>query len=92
MSGPGADDGEERARALPTSSADRGGHSLNARRMVSTKSAGSPGKDWSRRARFSSGEVEVPGSSGKRGGRRPTASFLAVNTDWGVTGAKKEDQ
>jgi len=70
MSGPGADDGDERAKALPTSSADNGRHSLNGRRTVSTNSAGSPGKKWSRRARLSSVGVEAPGSSGKRGGGR----------------------
>jgi len=33
LSGPGADDGEERARALHTSSAIRAGQSLNGNRM-----------------------------------------------------------
>ena len=90
-SGPGADDGEERARALLISSGASGRHSLNGSRMVSVTPAGSPGKKWSRSALLSSGGVEAPGSSGKRGGR-PTANPLAVHTVWGVAEAKKEDQ
>ena len=54
--------------------------------------AGSPGKKWSRSALLSSGGVEAPGISGKRGGERPTANHLAVHTLWGVAEAKKEDQ
>ena len=68
VSGPGADDGEERARALLISSGASGRHSLNGSRMVSVNPVGSPGKKWSRRALLSSGGVEAPGRSGKRGG------------------------
>ena len=92
MSGPGADDGEEGARALPISSTTRGRQSLNGSRIVSGKLAGSPGKKWSSSALLSSGGVEAPGSPGNRGGGRPTASFLAVHTVWGVAEARKEDQ
>jgi len=44
MSGPGADDGDERARALRISSAARAGQSFNGSRMESTGLGGSPGK------------------------------------------------
>ena len=92
MSGPGADDGEERASALLISSVDSGGQSLNGSKTVSTNRGDSPEKKWLRSARFSSGGVVAPGSSGNRGGGRPTASFLAVHTVWGVAEATKEDQ
>jgi len=68
MSGPGADDGDDRARALLTSSAASAGQSLNGSRMESKGLAGSPGKKWARRALLSSNGVEAPGSSGKGGG------------------------
>jgi len=92
MSSPGADDGEERARVLPTSCAARGRQSQNGSRMVSRNLAGWLGKKWLRSGRLGSGGVEAPGRSGKRGGGRPTASFLAVHMVWGVAEAKKEDQ
>lgn len=41
---------------------------------------------------FSSGGVQVPGSSGKRGGGRPTANLFALQTLLGVAVARKEDQ
>jgi len=91
-SGPGADEGEEWARALLTLSGARGRHSLNGSRMVSVDLAGFPGKKWPRSAWLSSGGVEAPGRSGNRGGGRRTANFLAVHTVWGVANANKEDQ
>ena len=81
MSGPGADDGDDRARALLISSVSRAWQSTNGRRMVSLGRGGSPGKKWSRSALLSSSGVLVPGSSGKRGGGRPTANLFAVQTD-----------
>ena len=92
LSGLGADDGEERASALRNSSGTRAGQSRNGNSMESTVLAGSPGKKWLRRASFSSSGVVAPGSSGKQGGGRPTANFLAVQTVCGVTEAKKRDQ
>jgi len=91
-SGPGADDGEERARALLTSSGPSGRHSLNGSGMVSENLVGSPGKKWARSALLSSGGAEPPGSSGKRGGGRQKANLLAVHPVGGVAVAKKEDQ
>ena len=92
MSGPGADDGEDWARALPTSSAARAGQSVNGSRMESTGLSGSPGKKWLRRALLSSTGVTAPGSSGKRGGGRPTANFFAVQIVCGVAVARKAAQ
>jgi len=92
MSGPGADDGDDRARARPTSSAPKSWQSANGKRMVSLGPGGSPGKKWSRSALLSSLGVLAPGSSGNRGGGRPTANFCAAQTDWGVADTRKEDQ
>jgi len=92
MSGPGADNGDDLARALPTSSTASAGQSLNGSRMESKCLAGSPGKKWLRRALLSSIGVVAPGSSGKPGGGRPKANFFAVHTDCGVAEAKKADQ
>ena len=41
---------------------------------------------------MSSGGDVAPGSSGKRGGGRPTANFFAVQTVCGDAEARKEDQ
>jgi len=92
MSGPGANDGEDRARALPTSSAARAGQSLNGSRMESTGLSGSPGKKWLRRALLSSSGVTARGSSGKRGGGRPSANLFGVQTVCGVAVARKADR
>ena len=92
MSGPGAEDGDERARALLISSAASAGQSVNGSRMELGVLTGSPGKKWSRRALLSSGGVVAPGSSGKRGGGRPTANFFAVHTVCGVAVARNADQ
>jgi len=59
MSGPGADDGDDRARALLISSASKPWQSANGRRMVSLGPEGSPGKKWSRRALLSAREGAV---------------------------------
>jgi len=67
MSGPGADEGEERARSLPTSSAARAGQSLNGSSMVSNDLASSPGKKWSRRALLRSTGVLAPRSDEANG-------------------------
>jgi len=91
MSGPGADDGDDLAKALPTSSTARAGQSLNGSRMESKWLAGSPGKKWLRRALLSSSGVVAPGSSGKRGAGRPTANLFPVQTVCGVADAKKAD-
>ena len=92
LSGPEADDGEERASAQPTSSVVKAGQSLNGRRMESVVLTGLPGKKWLRRALFSSNGVVAPGSPGKRGGGGPTANLFAVQTVSGVAEAKKSDQ
>jgi len=91
-SGPGADDREKRARALSISEATSSRHSLNERSMEAVGARGASGKKCSRRALFSSSGVEVPGSSGKRGGARLIANFLAVHTPCGVGVARKELQ
>jgi len=65
MSGPGAEDGDELARALPISSASSAGQSLNGSRTELRDLTGSPGKKWLRRALLSSGGVVAPGSAGK---------------------------
>jgi len=65
LSGPGADEGEDWARALTTSSAASARQSLNGSRMVWKDLVGSPGKKWHRSALLSSIGVEAPGSSGK---------------------------
>jgi len=92
MSGPGAEDGEERARALPISSAATAGLSLNGSRTELMDLTGSPGKKWLRKALLSSGGVVAPGSSGNLGGGRPTVNLFAVHTVCGVAVAKNEDQ
>jgi len=92
MSGPGADDGDDRARALTIASAASAGQSLNGSRMESKGLVGSPGKKRFRRALLSSNGVVAPGSSGKRGGGRPTAHFFAVHIVCGVAVARKADQ
>jgi len=76
MSGPGADKGEQRARALLISSAESGGQSLNGSRRVCTSLGGSPGKKWLRSAWFSSCGVEAPGSSGNQGGGAADGEFF----------------
>jgi len=91
MSGPGADEGEDSPNSALTSSAARAGHSLNGSRIDTTGLGGSPGKKWPRRALLSSSVIEAPGSSGKRGGARPTANFFAVQTVCSVAEARKED-
>jgi len=78
MSGPGAEDGEERARALPISSAASAGQSLNRSRTELKDPTGSPGKKWLRRALLSSGGVVAPGRSGNLGGGHPTENFFTV--------------
>ena len=85
-SGPGADDGEERANALPTSSAGRARQSLN----------GSPGR-IAREEMFEESPVQLQRCRGTRelretGGGRPTANFFAVQTVCGVAEARKADQ
>jgi len=92
MSGPGADEGEDRANALLISSTARAGQSLNGSRMDATGLRGSPEEKWPRRALLSSRGLEAPGSSGKRGGGPPTANFFAVYTVCGVAEARKENQ
>lgn len=92
MSGPGADDVEEIARALRTSSSVSRRKSLKGSRTVLKSLAGSAGKKWFMRALFCSGRVMAPSSCRKRGGGRPTANFLAVQTVCGVAEARKEDQ
>ena len=92
MSGPGADEGEDLARALLISSAASARQSLNGSRMESKGLAGSPGKKWLSRAVLSSIGDVVPGSSGNLGGGRPTANFFAVQTICGVAVARKADQ
>jgi len=69
MSGPGADDGDERARALLISSVSRAWQSAKGRRMVSLGPGGSPGKKWSRSALLSSSGVLAPGK--EIGGEAP---------------------
>jgi len=56
-SGPGADDGEDLARALEISSAVSSGQLPQGRRMVSKTLAGPPAKKSSSRALFSSSGV-----------------------------------
>ena len=90
MSGHGADDGEERARALSTSAATSVGHFLNRRRMNAVGAREAPGKKRSRRTLLSSSGEEATGISRKRGGGRPIANFLAVHTVCGVADARKE--
>ena len=92
MSGPGAEEGDEWARALPISSAASAGQSLNGSRTELKDPIGLPGKKWSSRALLSSGGVVAPGNSGKRGGGRPTANLFAVQTVCGVAVAKNVDQ
>jgi len=92
MSGPGAEAGDERARALPISSAASAGQSLNGSRTELKDPTGSPGKKWLRRALLSSAGVVASGSSGNRGGGRPTANFFAVHTICCVAVAKNADQ
>jgi len=82
MSGPGADDGDNRARALLISSASRAWQLAKGRMMVSLVLGGSPGKKWSSSALLRSLGMLAPGSSGKRGGWHPTANFCAAQTDW----------
>jgi len=92
VSGPEADDGEEHARAHSISVATSSGHSLNGRRMEAVGARGASGKKRYRRALFSLSGAEAPGSSGKRGGGRLIANFLAVHTVCGVAVARKELQ
>jgi len=92
MSGPGADESEDLARALRTSSAASAGQSLNGSRMESKGLAGSRGKKWLSRALLSSIGDVAPGSSGKRGGGQPRANFFAVQTVCGVAVARKADK
>ena len=91
MSGPGAEDGDERARARLISSAANTGQSVNRSRMELGVLTGLPGKKWSSKALLSSGGVVAPGSSGKGGGR-PTANFFTVQTVCGVAVARNVDQ
>lgn len=67
MSGPGADDGEERARSHWISDATSTGKSLKGSRRVVEVPIGQPGKKCPRRALLGSSGVEAPGSSGKGG-------------------------
>jgi len=92
MSGSGADDRDERARALLISCVSRAWQSAKGRRMVFLGPGRSPGKKWSRSALLSSSGVLAAGTSGKRGGGRPTANLFAVRADLGVAAGRKEDQ
>jgi len=68
MSGPGADNGEERASALPTSSVASAGQFLNGRRIVSKDLAGSPAERWlgPERVKQARGRARGAGSKGER--------------------------
>jgi len=90
VSGPGANEGEERVKALSISKDTRSWQFLNGRRMEAVGAQGAPGKKCSRSALFSSSGVEAPGSSGKRGGGGPIVNFLAVQSDCEVAVVRKE--
>ena len=76
--GPGADEGEDLARALAISSLVSGTAEGWRWRRPLVGSSGFGGKKWSRRALLISTGKLAPGSSGKRGILRAVTNFFTV--------------
>ena len=91
-SGPGAEEGEDLARAAAISSLVRGTAKGCQWRQPRVGSSAFGGKKWSRRALLiSTGEL-APGISGNRGVLRGVTNFFAVQILWGVVLARKSVQ
>ena len=91
-SGPGAEEGEDLARAAAISSLVRGTAEGCRWRRPGIGSSGFGGKKWVRRASLiSTGEL-APGRSGNRGVLRGVTNFFAVQMLWGVVLARKSVQ
>ena len=91
-SGPGAEEGEDLARAAAISSLVRGAAEGYQWRRPCNGSSGFGGKKWSRRGLLiSSGEL-AEGRSGNRGILRGATNFFAVQMLWGVVLARKSVQ
>ena len=91
-SGPGAEEGEDLARAAAISSLVRGSADGWGWRRPRVGSSGLGGKKWSRRALLISTGESAPGRSGKRGVLRGVTNFFAVQMLWGVVLARKSLQ
>ena len=91
-SGPGAEEGENLARAAATSSLVRGTADGCRWRRPRVGSSGFGGKKWSRRALLIyTGEL-APGRSGNRGVLWGVTNFFAVQMLWGVVLARESVQ
>jgi len=84
LSGPGAYEGDEQAKAQSICDASSARRLLNVRSMVWASLTALLGQKGSNRAALSSSGVEPRGSSGKWGGGRPMANLFAVQTVWGA--------
>ena len=91
-SGPGADVGEDLARAALISSLVSGMAEGCWWRRARSGSSGFGGKKWFRRAVLISTGDSAPGRSGNRGVLRGATNFFAVQMLWRVVLARKSVQ
>ena len=89
QSGPGAEEGEDLARAAAISSLVRGTAEGFRWRRPRVGSSGFGGKKWSRMALLISARELAPGRSGNRGVLRGVTNFFAVQMSCGVVLARK---
>ena len=91
-SGPGAEEGEDLARAAAISSLVRGTAEGCRWRRPRIGGSGFGGKKWVRRASLISTSELTPGRSGNHGVLREVTNFFAVHMLWGVVLARKSVQ